>query len=279
MGQTWVYRLDPAPRLSVQAELLLPNRALAGKPYLAHYALQNPNPTRAAFGFGGKARLALTWRDAAGAVTASATADLMPGAIVEPGTRLVPLELGPTPPPGEHQLTLTSADARLAPLLPRGPITVTVLPAAPVVAAAEPPRLAEIHWPERAYAPGQTIPVALTWQATGPLPDHAVFFQLIGPDGKVWGQRDGEPLDTRRPVAAWLPGETIDDRRDLPIQPDAPPGRYRLLTGLYNPATGIRLPIVGPNGVAAPEIVVDDHHHQVSAQCQRQCSGARPGPY
>jgi hypothetical protein len=254
MGQTWVYRLEPIQRPPVQAELLLPNRALAGKPYLAHYALQNPNPTLAAFGFGGKARLSLTWRDGAGAVAARAAAELMPGAIVEPGTRLVPLELGPAPPPGEYRLALVSDDPRLAPLLPRDPIAVTVLPATPAVASAEPPRLAEIRFPARVYAPGQTIPVALTWEAAGPLPGHAVFFQLIGPDNKVWGQRDGDPLDARRPVGAWLPGETIDDRRDLPIQSDAPPGRYRLLTGLYDPATGARLPIVGPTGAAAPEI-------------------------
>lgn len=252
-GQTWVYTLDPAPRLPVQAELLLPNRVLAGHPYLAHYSLQNPNPTRAAFGFGGRATLVLSWRDAAGAVVASTTAEIEPGAIVEPGTRLVPLELGQTPPPGEYRLTLTSADPRLAPLLPSAPLAVTALPALPDAAGA-PPRLAAIRWTERTYAAGETIPVALTWEATGPLPGHVVFFQLIGPDNQVWGQRDGQPLDTRRPADAWLPGETIEDRRDLPIQPDAPPGRYRLLAGLYAPATGKRLPIAGPDGMMAPEI-------------------------
>jgi hypothetical protein len=252
-GQTWVYTLDPAPRLPVRAELLLPNRVLAGRPYLAHYALQNPNPTRAAFGFGGRAALALTWRDATGAVVASTTAAVEPGAIVESGTRLVPLELDRTPPPGEYRLTLTTADPRLAPLLPPAPLAVTALAALPEPADA-PPRLTAIRWAERAYAAGETIPVALTWEATGPLPGHVVFFQLIGPDNQVWGQRDGQPLDTRRPTDAWLPGERIEDRRDLPIRTDAPPGRYRLLAGLYAPATGQRLPIAGPDGVLAPEI-------------------------
>ncbi|MCC6627512.1 MAG: hypothetical protein IT340_08940 [Chloroflexi bacterium] len=252
-GQTWVYLLEPGKRRPVQAEMLLPNRALTGAPYLAHYVLQNPNPTRAAHAFGGTATLSVAWRDGAGRLVATASAALQPGAIVEPGTRLTPVNLGPTPAPGDYLLAVTSADARLAPLLPAAPTPVTVLAALPDTAT-EPPRLRQISWPAGPFTPGQPIPVALTWEATGPVPGHVVFCQLIGPDNKVWGQRDGQPLDGRRPATAWLPGERIDDRRDLPVAPEASPGGYRLLTGLYDPATGRRLPIVGPDGTLAPEV-------------------------
>jgi dTDP-4-dehydrorhamnose reductase len=66
----------------------------------------------------------------------------------------------------------------------------------------------------------------MTWEAAGPLPGHTVFFQLIGPDNRVRGQHDGDPLDGRRPAAGWLPGERVEDRRGLPIAADAPPGVY-----------------------------------------------------
>jgi hypothetical protein len=255
-GPTWIYLLESGGRQPVRAEVLLPNRAVTGATYLAHFALQNANPTRAAFGFGGKASLTVTWRDEAGRTAGSASASVQPGTILGQGTRLVPVELGAAPAPGDYRLTVASTDARLAPLLPTSPIAVTVLPAAGGTAGSgQPPHLARLAWPEQTYQPGEVIPVALTWVAAGALPGHTVFFQLIGPDNKVWGQRDGDPLDTRRPAGDWLPGEAVHDRRDLPIKPEAPPGRYRILVGLYNPATGQRLPILGPDAsTPAPEV-------------------------
>jgi len=62
-------------------------------------------------------------------------------------------------------------------------------------------------------------------------------------------------LDDRTPHAGlrehagtlWAPGEIIVDTH--PIDPTTlPPGNYYLLAGLYDPATGERLPAVGPDG-------------------------------
>jgi hypothetical protein len=253
LGNTWVYTLARGDRQPVRAEVLLPNRALAGQEYTAHYALQNANLNRAASAFGGKANVVTTWRDPRGSVVASSTVSLQPGAIVEPGTRLVPLVLGSAPPAGDYRLTLTSTDPRIAPLLPASEIAVSVADG-PSPPSREPAKLAELSWPAGSYRPGQAIPVRLTWSATGPLPGHVVFFQLIGGDNRVWGQRDGQPLDGRRAVTNWLAGERIDDRRDLLVAPDAPPGQYRLLAGLYDPATGQRATIAGPDGRPTTEV-------------------------
>lgn len=253
-GTTWVYLLETDDRRPVTAELLPAARVVAGRPVSAHFVLWNPNATAAAYGFGGRATLTAAWRDGAGRLVQGGAARFQPGAIVAPGYEATPIDLGPPPPPGDYQLTLTSDDPRVAPALPTAPIAVTVTPALPA-GAADPPRLERLSWPARSYRPGETIPVSLTWQATGPLPGRTVFFQLIGPDNRVWGQRDGDPLDGQRPAAGWLAGERVEDRRGLPIKPDAPPGAYRLLVGLYEPATGQRLPILGPEGGApAPEI-------------------------
>ncbi len=49
------------------------------------------------------------------------------------------------------------------------------------------------------------------------------------------------------PTTLWAPGEIIVDTH--PIDPTTlPPGDYYLLAGLYDPATGERLPAFGPDG-------------------------------
>jgi hypothetical protein len=51
---------------------------------------------------------------------------------------------------------------------------------------------------------------------------------------------DRPPLDGAYPTSTWLPGQTIIDRRSIPLA-GVPPGDYRLIVGLYNPATQQRL--------------------------------------
>jgi hypothetical protein len=49
----------------------------------------------------------------------------------------------------------------------------------------------------------------------------------------------------RWPTSLWLPGVALDDQHTVPIPRDLPPGSYELLVGLYDPATGARLPLAG----------------------------------
>lgn len=96
--------------------------------------------------------------------------------------------------------------------------------------------------------PGRAICLLLKWQSAGQLPaDYTVFTHLLGPDkpstgGPLWAQHDGPPADGRRPTSGWQPGELVADMHVLLIPDDAPPGRYQLVVGLYNAATGQRLP-------------------------------------
>jgi hypothetical protein len=44
----------------------------------------------------------------------------------------------------------------------------------------------------------------------------------------------------------------------LPIRMDAPPGRYRLIAGMYDLATGQRLPVLDAQGKVASDHVLLD---------------------
>jgi len=86
------------------------------------------------------------------------------------------------------------------------------------------------------------LEVTLRWRAAGhPQGDYQVFVHLLAGDDLV-GQGDGPPLDGRWPTLLWLPGLALDDVHRVPLPADLPAGRYDLLVGLYDPATGVRLP-------------------------------------
>lgn len=92
---------------------------------------------------------------------------------------------------------------------------------------------------------GADLDVELYWRAEVPVPvDYQVTVQVWDEDGKVVAQHDGRPAEGRRPGASWIRGEVIVDRHSLSTAPLAP-GTYRLLTGLYHPVTGRRLPASG----------------------------------
>ena len=44
---------------------------------------------------------------------------------------------------------------------------------------------------------------------------------------------------------------TIPDTHAIPLPPDLPPGRYEVRAGLYDPGTGIRLPLQFVDGAPA----------------------------
>ncbi len=101
--------------------------------------------------------------------------------------------------------------------------------------------------------------VTLNWQVNAPLGlDYTVFLQawqaapLTG--SAVSGMKaeyvtgfDGPPVQGDYPTSLWAPGEIIVDTHTLNLA-TLPPGEYYLLAGLYNPATGERLPAAIPSG-------------------------------
>jgi hypothetical protein len=93
--------------------------------------------------------------------------------------------------------------------------------------------------------PGDTVKLTLYWQARAWAgAPYTTFVHLLDPTGRNVAQADGPPFDGLHPTNHWLPGERLRDERYLTLPEDAPPGRYLLEVGWYDPATQDRLPMV-----------------------------------
>ncbi|MDQ7030304.1 MAG: glycosyltransferase family 39 protein [Ardenticatenia bacterium] len=99
-------------------------------------------------------------------------------------------------------------------------------------------------------AAGDTVRVELVWRAERPpAANLTVFAQLLDGGNHIVGQYDGPPAAT--PTETWKPGRTYRGRLGVPVLPGTPPGTYRLIVGLYDQATGTRLPLDGGNDALA----------------------------
>jgi hypothetical protein len=93
-------------------------------------------------------------------------------------------------------------------------------------------------------APGGKLPVTLYWQAEGEMEvNYTVFVQLVNSDWQVVAQEDLQPQAGAAPTTTWLPGEILTDRHTLLLPGQLPAGEYRLISGMYEPATGKRMSV------------------------------------
>ncbi len=96
---------------------------------------------------------------------------------------------------------------------------------------------------------GQPFRVALEWEPQQTLPaSDMLFVHLLGPDGRRYAQVD-------LPYAGqdWQRGRYWLTELPLALPADAPAGTYRLVMGIYDPATGQRLHATAA-AVAAPAL-------------------------
>lgn len=116
---------------------------------------------------------------------------------------------------------------------------------------ASPASIASTLDPLPAHHPGDTIDVDILWRAVRrPTRDYSVFLHLVDEHGLIVAQRDSYPQSGRSPTSDWQtaePPEALDrlypDTQVLQIPPTAPaPCTCRLLFGVYDAATGARLP-------------------------------------
>ncbi len=105
---------------------------------------------------------------------------------------------------------------------------------------------------ERSPLEADGLRLMLYWRATHPLPtDYTVFVHLRAADGFVRTQADGPPVGGTYPTTAWPPGEIIQDIHRLPA--DDPTQVDHLAIGLYDPASGARLPAFNSTGQRLPD--------------------------
>ncbi|MFC1976368.1 hypothetical protein ACFLXQ_08205, partial [Chloroflexota bacterium] len=93
---------------------------------------------------------------------------------------------------------------------------------------------------------GQALPVEFVWlPLSQPQIDYNLFLQLLNIDGALVAQHDSPPNGGYNPTSTWQAGQPVTTRHALALPSDLSPGDYRLITGLYDPTTGVRLSVVG----------------------------------
>ncbi len=98
--------------------------------------------------------------------------------------------------------------------------------------------------------PGDVLAFSLFWRAEQPVEqDYTVFVQLLDAGGKLHLQLDRLPVGGFRPTSTWQPDEVIVDNYGLALPTDLAPGRYRLIAGLYLPASMERQMVTSDDGV------------------------------
>ncbi len=101
---------------------------------------------------------------------------------------------------------------------------------------------------------GETLLLTLAWEGLVEMErPYTVFTHLIGPDGQLAAQTDGQPGGGARPTNSWGVGAAIEDHYAIRLPPDLPPGRYTIRIGMYTWPELTRLPINAPG-----QIVVDE---------------------
>jgi hypothetical protein len=116
-------------------------------------------------------------------------------------------------------------------------------------------QLAAVQLGEAEVRRGEVLPLTLIWRALAPMnPSYTLFVQAVDGTGSKAGQIDSLPCAGGCPTTTWRPGDLVGQRYHLLISADAPPGRYQIIAGMYDLATGERLPQLDTQGNA-----VGDH--------------------
>ena len=107
------------------------------------------------------------------------------------------------------------------------------------------------------------LKVTLDWRCVAtPKQSYTVFVHLYGPTpGPPVAQQDGPPVHNYVPTAFWQAGDRIYDEKTIALPANLPAGEYTLGAGLYDSATGERLPAIGPDGQRYPNDTVTLYQH------------------
>jgi hypothetical protein len=149
--------------------------------------------------------------------------------------------------------TLDTNDVTIAPIKVGGPPPEVIVanPAPQLVQVANLADQVTLLGYDMSLEPG-TLRLTLYWRAEARLmADYTTFVHVRDATGQVTGQgeaivaqMDRPPADGAYPTSLWDPGEVIRDTILVPVPPHIPAGEYEIIVGLYNLATGQRLPVL-----------------------------------
>lgn len=112
---------------------------------------------------------------------------------------------------------------------------------------------------EEQIAAGGILHLTLYWQALAECDvSYTVFTHLLDENSRIWGQKDNPPGRGALPTTGWVPGEVIVDEYEIQVNANAPSGEYLVKVGMYEAATGQRLPISDQAGKALGDHILLD---------------------
>jgi 4-amino-4-deoxy-L-arabinose transferase-like glycosyltransferase len=101
----------------------------------------------------------------------------------------------------------------------------------------------------REILPGESLAVTLYWQAIKDVTrDYVVRLRLLDEAENPWMLSDNRPGDGASHTDAWKAGEIYEDTHRLDIDPNVPPGTYRVEIALFDVESGRRQSIVAEDG-------------------------------
>ncbi|MCL4862273.1 MAG: hypothetical protein KJZ93_22850 [Caldilineaceae bacterium] len=107
-----------------------------------------------------------------------------------------------------------------------------------------------------AVTPGQ-VQLDLAWLARAEMNrSYKVFVHVIDDTGRLWAQADRRPVGYASNTNRWLPGQAVLDTHHLLLPEPLPRGEYQVRVGLYDEASGARLPVVDETGAAVDDQVL-----------------------
>lgn len=113
--------------------------------------------------------------------------------------------------------------------------------------------------PQEQAVPGTPLTVEVVWQAIRqPDKDYTGFVQLLNAQGQLVAQQDQPLTNNFLPATRWQPGLTVTDTYQIALPTDLAPGAYQVIVGLYDPATGVRLPLTGDGAKLGDVVTVSE---------------------
>jgi hypothetical protein len=94
----------------------------------------------------------------------------------------------------------------------------------------------------------EAVATTLYWRALSEMDaNYTTFVHLLNEAGQVVAQVDHIPGEGAYPTTGWLRGEIIVDEFVVPLPEDGTSTFLQLEIGIYDTATGERLPVVDPS--------------------------------
>ena len=246
-GDDRIYRVPPRVQDAAQlsAQLYLPNPAAPNQNYLAYLIVVN----RAASSFAIKPtdnlRVTTRWSDGAPTETTAT----MP--LVTTSVSVVPVRLTVPARAGAYRLDLRVAGEEFGAWSLSGDVAVQDGDAAHQVVI--PARVALSVPLKSAYAPGDTIPVAPTWQSLNKIDAYySASVRVVDARGNKIAQQDREPVVQ---TLLWKPGDAIVDRFEIVLPRDLAPGEYSIQVKMYQADQGVDALLLDEN--FAPREVIE----------------------